>query len=110
MAKAPADKNGSLGFEDKLWLAADVLRNNMDPAEYKHVVLGLLFLKYINDAFAERRAHDADPPVAARGELHARALRERDGEHEAAAVVGVLADQVDAAGGLRGDGGHARRQ
>ncbi len=47
-------KTGSLGFEDKLWAAADVLRNNMDPAEYKHVVLGLIFLKYISDAFDER--------------------------------------------------------
>ncbi len=46
---------GSLGFEDKLWGAADLLRNNMDPAEYKHVVLGLIFLKYISDAFEERR-------------------------------------------------------
>ncbi len=48
-------KNGNLGFEQKLWQAADALRNNMDPAEYKHVVLGLLFLKYIEDSFEERR-------------------------------------------------------
>jgi type I restriction enzyme M protein len=40
-----------IGFEDKLWKAADKLRNNMDAAEYKHVVLGLIFLKYITDAF-----------------------------------------------------------
>ena len=56
--KKPAKKaaNGNaLGFETKLWDAADLLRNNMDPAEYKHVVLGLLFLKYISDAFEERR-------------------------------------------------------
>src|SRR2546427_1284901 len=46
--------NGAnLGFEDKLWKAADKLRSNMDAAEYKHVVLGLLFLKYISDAFSE---------------------------------------------------------
>lgn len=50
------DRRGSLGFEDKLWTAADLLRNNMDPSEYKHVVLGLLFLKYISDAFEERVA------------------------------------------------------
>ena len=56
MAGATNDKTGSLGFEDKLWAAADLLRNNMDPAEYKHVVLGLIFLKYISDAFEERRA------------------------------------------------------
>jgi len=48
--------NGTaLGFEAKLWETADLLRSNMDPAEYKHVVLGLLFLKYISDAFEERR-------------------------------------------------------
>lgn len=47
--------NGAaLGFEEKLWSAADKMRNNMDAAEYKHVVLGLIFLKYISDAFAER--------------------------------------------------------
>ena len=45
-----------LGFEGQLWLMADKLRNNMDAAEYKHVVLGLIFLKYISDAFEERRA------------------------------------------------------
>lgn len=45
-----------LGFEAKLWLAADKLRNNMDAAEYKHVVLGLIFLKYISDSFEEHHA------------------------------------------------------
>jgi type I restriction-modification system DNA methylase subunit len=46
--------NGAnLGFEAKLWLAADKLRGHMDAAEYKHVVLGLIFLKYISDAFQE---------------------------------------------------------
>jgi type I restriction enzyme M protein len=39
------------GFEVKLWQIADVLRNNTDAAKYKHVVLGLIFLKYISDAF-----------------------------------------------------------
>jgi len=51
------ETNGSnganLGFEEKMWKAADKLRNNMDAAEYKHVVLGLIFLKYISDAFEE---------------------------------------------------------
>ena len=61
-AKAPrgsaaTSANGStLGFEATLWQAADKLRNNMDAAEYKHVVLGLIFLKYISDAFEERHA------------------------------------------------------
>jgi type I restriction enzyme M protein len=45
-----------LGIEAQLWQAADALRNSMDPAEYKHVVLGLIFLKYISDSFEERRA------------------------------------------------------
>lgn len=45
--------DAKLGFEGKLWKAADKLRNNMDAAEYKHVVLGLIFLKYISDAFKE---------------------------------------------------------
>jgi type I restriction enzyme M protein len=52
-------KNGNganLGFEAKLWAAADALRNNMDAAEYKHVVLGLIFLKYISDAFEAKHA------------------------------------------------------
>src|SRR5712691_10877581 len=43
-------------IETTLWQAADKLRNNMDAAEYKHVVLGLIFLKYISDAFEERQA------------------------------------------------------
>ncbi|MCG2796870.1 MAG: type I restriction-modification system subunit M [Actinomycetia bacterium] len=51
------DTNGAtLGFEEKMWQAAVKLRNNMDAAEYKHVVLGLIFLKYISDAFEERRS------------------------------------------------------
>jgi len=53
MAKAKTNNGANLGFEQKLWQAADKLRNNMDAAEYKHVVLGLIFLKYISDAFAE---------------------------------------------------------
>ena len=45
-----------LNFEKKLWATADKLRNNMDAAEYKHVVLGLIFLKYISDSFGEKHA------------------------------------------------------
>src|SRR5450631_2621915 len=51
-----ADTTANLGFEAKLWAAADALRNNMDAAEYKHVVLGLIFLKYISDAFEAKHA------------------------------------------------------
>src|SRR6185437_8552417 len=58
--QASASKNNgstaNLGFEAKLWAAADALRNNMDAAEYKHVVLGLIFLKYISDAFEAKHA------------------------------------------------------
>jgi len=58
-AKASGQKkaNGgaNLGFEQTLWQAADKMRGNMDAAEYKHVVLGLIFLKYISDAFEERQ-------------------------------------------------------
>src|SRR5688572_10931362 len=50
------DTTANLGFEAKLWAAADALRNNMDAAEYKHVVLGLIFLKYISDAFEGKHA------------------------------------------------------
>lgn len=49
-------KNGNganLGFEQTLWAAADKMRGHMDAAEYKHVALGLIFLKYISDAFQE---------------------------------------------------------
>ncbi len=53
--KAKSNGNGAnLGFEEKLWASADKLRGHMDASEYKHVVLGLIFLKYISDAFQER--------------------------------------------------------
>ena len=59
MGSKNANKTGNganLGFESKLWLAADKLRGHMDASEYKHVVLGLIFLKYISDAFEERHS------------------------------------------------------
>jgi type I restriction enzyme M protein len=61
MARAKSNKSSdnssaNIGFEAKLWLAADKLRSNMDAAEYKHVVLGLIFLKYISDSFEEHHA------------------------------------------------------
>jgi type I restriction enzyme M protein len=52
----PSNHSANVGFEAKLWLAADKLRSNMDAAEYKHVVLGLIFLKYISDAFEEKHS------------------------------------------------------
>ncbi len=65
----PTSNNGAdLDFEEKLWKMANKLRNNMDAAVYKHIVLGLIFLKYISDAFEERHKqllleikHGADP-------------------------------------------------
>jgi type I restriction enzyme M protein len=54
--KKNANNTARLGFEAQLWAAADALRNNMDAAEYKHVVLGLIFLKYISDAFEAKHA------------------------------------------------------
>lgn len=53
-----AQKNGAdIGFEKQIWDAACILRGNMDAAEYKHVVLGLIFLKYISDRFEQK--HEA---------------------------------------------------
>lgn len=54
--KTQTSTSANLGFEAQLWAAADALRNNMDAAEYKHVVLGLIFLKYISDAFEAKYA------------------------------------------------------
>lgn len=50
-----AAKKNAKTLEQTLWDAADKLRGNQEPSEYKHVVLGLVFLKYISDRFAERR-------------------------------------------------------
>lgn len=62
---AKKSNNGAnLGFEAKLWLAADKLRGNMEPSEYKHVVLGLIFLKYISDAFEAKHAALLAEPLA----------------------------------------------
>ena len=54
MAKTDKKNGGDLGFEAELFKAADKLRGNMEPSDYKHVVLGLIFLKYISDAFDEK--------------------------------------------------------
>ena len=50
---AKKENNKSTSIEKQLWLAADKLRKNIDAAEYKHIVLGLIFLKYISDSFEE---------------------------------------------------------
>jgi type I restriction enzyme M protein len=67
--KSSNSSNGAnIGYEAQLWLMADALRGSMDAGEYKHVVLGLIFLKYISDAFEEHhgrlvadKAQGADP-------------------------------------------------
>ncbi len=55
-AVAAPNSGAVTGYEAKLWEIANALRGSMDAADYKHVVLGLIFLKYISDAFEERRA------------------------------------------------------
>ncbi len=68
-AEKTGSKNGAnVGYEAELWKMADALRGSMDAAEYKHVVLGLIFLKYISDTFEEKhrrleaeREQGADP-------------------------------------------------
>ena len=69
MAQNDISKNGNgsnLGFEAELFKAADKLRGNMEPSDYKHVALGLIFLKYISDAFeAKHKALLADDAQAA---------------------------------------------
>ena len=51
-----SSEDATIGYEAEFWAMADALRGSMDAAEYKHAVLGLIFLKYISDAFEERRA------------------------------------------------------
>lgn len=67
MAQNDTNKNGgNLGFEAEMFKAADKLRGNMEPSDYKHVALGLIFLKYISDAFeARHKALLAEDPQAA---------------------------------------------
>jgi type I restriction enzyme M protein len=80
----PKISTANLGFEQKLWLAADKLRNNMDAAEYKHVVLGLIFLKYISDSFESHHAK----LVAGKGEFAGANPEDKD-EYLAANVFWV---------------------
>src|SRR4051812_4755499 len=71
---------GDLNYADTLWKAADTLRGQVDAAEYKHVVLGLLFLKYISDSFKSRRDDlQAElPRDGIKGEQLNRLLESRD--------------------------------
>ena len=83
-ARPSNSSSADLGFEAKLWLAADKLRSNMDAGEYKHVVLGLIFLKYISDTFEEHHAK----LVAGKGE-YAGANAEDPDEYKAENVFWV---------------------
>ena len=83
--EAPLPNEGATtGHEAELWAMADALRGSMDAAEYKHVVLGLIFLKYISDAFEERHA-------AVLAEFGAEAAEDRD-EYTAENVFWVPAE------------------
>ncbi len=82
----PETSSATVGYEAQLWQMADALRGSMDAAEYKHVVLGLIFLKYISDAFKEQhaklvseQASGADPedPDEYRVDLHLNLTRFR---------------------------------
>jgi type I restriction-modification system DNA methylase subunit len=73
-SSAAKNDGATVGYEAQLWQMADALRGSMDAAEYKHVVLGLIFLKYISDAFEEQhakliadRSKGADPEDEALG-------------------------------------------
>jgi len=85
-ARAVADPAASAtnGLEAKLWQSADMLRNNMDAAEYKHIVLGLIFLKYISDAFEAKHAELAAAAAAGEG-----ADPEDPDEYKAASIFWV---------------------
>src|SRR5213083_2937665 len=117
-----SNNSANIGFEAKLWLAADKLRSNMDAAEYKHVVLGLIFLKYISDAFEELHAkldaekkqgadpEDPDeyrakgifwvPPEARWPKLKAQAKQPTIGEIVDVAMTGIERDNVSLKGVL----------
>src|SRR5258708_167861 len=64
------NNGANLGFEETLWQAADKMRGHMDSAEYKHVALGLIFLKYISDAFEERRSQLEEETTDPSNELY----------------------------------------
>jgi len=131
MAQAKSNKqskqnNGAtVGYEQQLWQMADALRGSMDAAEYKHVVLGLIFLKYISDAFEEQHAkleaeksqgadpEDPDeyralnifwvPPEARWSHLKAQAKQPTIGELVDVAMSGIERDNASLKGVLPKD-------
>jgi len=90
-AAKPAAQTATVGFEAKLWLSADKLRNNMDAAEYKHVVLGLIFLKYISDTFDEHHAKLVAGQKSGTGDFAGSSPEDKD-EYLAANVFWVPKD------------------
>ena len=60
MAKKKTAKKNSKSFEETLWDSANKLRGSVEPSEYKHVVLSLIFLKFASDKFEERRQEIID--------------------------------------------------
>ncbi len=81
----PQSNGTTFGFEKDCWKMADKLRSNMDPGEYKHVVLGLIFLKYISDAFQEqykileaKYSDSSNPDFIKDVELRKQALEDMD--------------------------------
>src|SRR3972149_908646 len=115
----------TVGYEAQLWQMADALRGSMDAAEYKHVVLGLIFLKYISDAFEEQhakldaeKAQGADPedpdeyralnifwvpPEARWSQLKAQAKQPTIGELVDTAMAGIERDNPSLKGVLPKD-------
>jgi type I restriction enzyme M protein len=64
LGETPASGGGDLPFAATLFEAADRLRGSVESAEYKHLVLGLLFLKYVSDSYMRRRtALEAEPTI-----------------------------------------------
>lgn len=125
--KPEASSSANIGFEAQLWQTADALRGSMDAAEYKHVTLGLLFLKYISDAFEEQHAklvkeskqgadpEDQDeyravnvfwvPPEARWGHLKAQAKQPTIGQLVDDAMAGIERDNPSLKGVLPKDFG-----
>ena len=78
MAKRNSKPGAAPKFESILWQAADKLRGNLDAAEYKHVVLGIIFLKYVSDAFEERHQFLAEAVADPRSDYFAKDPTDRE--------------------------------
>ena len=111
---ASTNDGATVGYEARLWQMADALRGSMDAAEYKHVVLGLIFLKYISDAFEaqhaqlEARRRGCRPGGPGRVPRAQRLLGATGGALGAPEGPGQAADHRPARG--RRDGRHRARQ